>query len=138
MKQRPWKIHLTANGVPCSCCGKVEYPYIDGICDAHTEGLYKLYRHPEFQMILDYPTKQIGYILNTLADAVQRGERFTPRFIAGIFEDCLIQLAPIQLDDTPAFRVIIPDRHNIWPNDPKCEYPYNKQLLHLDQLQRSR
>lgn len=136
MNIMPWIIHLTANGVLCSCCGKIEYPYIDGICDAHTEGLFKQFHHPEFQMVVDLSAPTIGAILNTLGDAVQSGARFSPQYIDGIIADRLIRLDPINLNRIPAFRVIVQDEHNRWPDDPQCEYPYNQQLLSLNRLQR--
>ena len=26
-----WRLDLIRNGVPCACCGKIEYPYVNNI-----------------------------------------------------------------------------------------------------------
>mgnify|MGYP000283453875 CR=1 len=34
-----WNIIYVSNGHACDKCGRYEMPYIDYICDAHTDGL---------------------------------------------------------------------------------------------------
>ena len=53
-------IHYISNGVPCMCCGKIEYPYIPYICDAHTYGLTKYFSHQELQIVLDHCCREPG------------------------------------------------------------------------------
>ena len=62
-----WRLDLIRNGVPCACCGKIEYPYVNNICDCHSHGLIE--RHGakyEFQVVLEYPVSVIGFVLNEL------------------------------------------------------------------------
>ena len=67
-----WIIHLVANGA-CDECGKEEKGFLPYTCNAHTHGMEK-YGHPDFQVILSLPPREIGRILNTLGLRVQEGE----------------------------------------------------------------
>ena len=138
-KKPNWIIHSILNGTPCSCCGKIEYPFIDGIGDSHTHGMNK-YGHPEFQMVLsdvygNYPPEVIAYVLNTLGQSVRNGARYHPgSFVQGIFLDCPIRLDKRVEGGEELLRVVIPDRFNRWPEDMACEYPYNQQCKSLNEL----
>lgn len=59
-----WIIHLVANGA-CDECGKEEKGFLPYTCNAHTHGMEK-YDHPDFQVVLSLPPREIGRILNTL------------------------------------------------------------------------
>ena len=86
-----WIIHLVANGA-CDECGKEEKGFLPYTCNAHTHGMEK-YGHPDFQVILSLPPREIGRILNTLGLRVQEGERFQAgRYVSGIYADCDIRL----------------------------------------------
>ena len=79
-----WIIHLVANGA-CDECGKEEKGFLPYTCNAHTHGMEK-YDHPDFQVILSLPPREIGRILNTLGIRVQEGERFQAgRYVSGIY-----------------------------------------------------
>ena len=86
-----WIIHLVANGA-CDECGKEEKGFLPYTCNAHTHGMEK-YGHPDFQVVLSLPPREIGRILNTLGLRVQEGERFQAgRYVSGIYADCDIRL----------------------------------------------
>ena len=88
-----WIIHLVANGA-CDECGKEEKGFLPYTCNAHTHGMEK-YDHPDFQVILSLPPREIGRILNTLGLRVQEGERFQAgRYVSGIYADCDICALP--------------------------------------------
>ena len=110
-----WRLDLIRNGVPCACCGKIEYPYVNNICDCHSHGLIE--RHGakyEFQVVLEYP-------------------------VEGIFEDCQVRLDKFaDCDGRPILRVVIPDGYNRWPEDPACDPKYQLQRLPLVQLRNPR
>ena len=83
-----WVIHYVANGAVCEECGRVENGFINGFCNAHTHGMEK-YRHPDFQLVLDFEVREICRILNTFCCAVQNGSRFHDgQYVTGIYEDC--------------------------------------------------
>lgn len=134
-----WKIIYIANGYQCQICGKTEYPYIDHICDAHTVGLMETFGHPELQLIIDYGPNEIMRILNTIGIRIKNGERFKEGdMIKGIYEDCELRLDCI--DDgygiEPYLRVIIPDRNNLFPEEPGCNTLHSLQRYGLSQLER--
>ena len=52
-KPYPWMLHAVVNGMRCECCGEVEYPWRPGIFDVHTDGLDELYRHMNFQIVVE-------------------------------------------------------------------------------------
>lgn len=84
-----WIIHLVANGA-CDECGKEEKGFLPYTCNAHTHGMEK-YGHPDFQVVLSLPPREIGRILNTLGLRVQEGERFQAgRYVSGIYADCAV------------------------------------------------
>ena len=130
-----WIIHLVGNGMACAECGKVENPFIEDACNAHTHGMEK-YGHPDFQMVIHANPKDISYILNTLGMRVKNGERFKAGdMVSGIFLDCDVRLDEFQECDRKVLRVIIPDGKNRFPEDPACDYPYSFQTLPLEQLE---
>lgn len=136
-----WCLHLIRNGMPCAYCGKIEYPYVRNICDCHSHGLIE--RHGakyEFQVVLEYPIKTVGFVLNELGYRVRAGEVFRPGdLVEGIFEDCSVRLDKFaDCDGRPILRIIIPDGQNRWPEDPACDPKYQLQRLPLVQLRNSR
>ena len=60
-----WIIHLVMNGVRCAECGDVENSFMPFTCNCHTHGMEQ-YGHPNFQVVINYPDEEIGYILNSL------------------------------------------------------------------------
>ena len=136
MSKKPdWIIHLVCNGVPCEECGKVEDSFLPYACNAHTHGMSQ-YGHMDFQIVTQYPMKQIAYILNTLGARVRDGEHFAAGdMVAGIYEDCSVRLDEYEETGRKVLRVIIPDKHNRFPEDPDCMEPYTLQRLETDDLQ---
>lgn len=55
-----WRLDLIRNGVPCACCGKIEYPYVNNICDCHSHGLIvcKIRRLQQWKNPYEYPPKE--------------------------------------------------------------------------------
>ncbi len=136
-KNIDWVIHITHNGVKCADCGKEEDAFLQYLANVHTHGMEK-YGHRDFQLVLQISNPEIGWILNTLGQMVQAGHRFhNGEFVNGIFEDCPIRLKEFVENGRMVLRVIIPDKHNVFPEDPKCEAPYRFQLLSTDALFRA-
>ena len=128
-----WVIHLVANGV-CDDCGKTENGFLPFACNAHTHGM-KRYHHPDFQMVLRLPPREICRILNTLGLRVQAGEHFQARdMISGIYEDCDVRLEEFEETGRNVLRVIIPDKYNRFPEDDHCMEPYRLQTLETEDL----
>ena len=130
-----WVIHLVANGACCEQCGEMETGFKEYLCNAHTHGMAR-YDHPDFQMVLAAEPNEIGRILNSFGLMVQNGYKFKDgEYVAGIYEDCVVRLQKFQENDREVLRVIIPDRNNIFPEDPRCEEPYCHQLLPTSELE---
>ena len=128
-----WIIHLVANGA-CDECGKEETGFLPYACNAHTHGM-EMYGHLDFQIVLSLPPREIGRILNTLGLRVQDGERFYHgEYVSGIYADCDIRLAEFRETGRKVLRVIIPDRHYRFPEDPQCEEPYRLQSMGTEAL----
>ena len=127
-----WVIHYVANGAVCEKCGGVENGFINGFCNAHTHGMEK-YRHPDFQLVLDFGVSEICRILNTFGCAVQNGSRFHDgQYVTGIYENCAVLLRSFSECDRTVLRVIIPDKANRFPDERDCELPYAMQLMETD------
>ena len=125
MTKMDWIIHIVGNGIACQECGKIENPFPQYICNAHTHGMNR-YNHPDFQLVIHMSQENIGYVLNTLGQRVQSGEKFqSGDIVDGIFLDC-----PVRLD-----LLISPDGQNRFPEDPACDYPYSFQLLPTNDLE---
>ena len=134
MAEIDWIIHIVANGMRCQDCGKIENPFPQYICNAHTHGMAK-YGHQDFQLVIHMPPQEMGYVLNTLGLRVQAGERYqSGDLVDGIFEDCSIRLDEVEECGRKVLRVIIPDSQNRFPEDPECDYPYSFQLIPTDEL----
>ena len=104
------------------------YPYL---FNAHTHGMEK-YRHPDFQMVLNLPQEHICYLLNTMGMRVQGGENFHDGdMVSGIYEDCSIRLKKVRETGRDVLRLIIPDKHNRFPEDENCMEPYRHQELEM-------
>ena len=133
MTRPDWIIHYVANGAVCDHCGKIEGGFLDGFCNAHTHGMER-YHHPDFQMVLDCGPREICRILNRFGFAVRNGSQFhSGRLVAGIYEDCAVKLLEFTECDRTVLRVINPDRHNRFPEDPEGDLPYMMQLKETDE-----
>ena len=134
MKQKvDWIIHAVSN---CFCpeCGRTENSFIPGACNFHTHGLEK-YGHPDLQIVITYPPQEIARILNTIGLRIQAGEHFAAGdLIKGIYEDCDVRLDAFEESGRSILRVIIPDKYNRFPENPKCEQPYNLQAFPTEML----
>lgn len=128
-----WIIHYVANNVCCEC-GAVEKSFIPYACNAHTHGMEK-YGHPDFQLVLNYPIDEIGYILNTMGLRVQSGKHFKAgELIEEIYEDCPVRLDEAEEGGRIVLRVVIPDKYNRFPEDNQCMERYRIQMLPTDAL----
>lgn len=123
-----WVWHYLSNNVVCQICGKQEHRFPQYICDAHTHGM-NLYGHPEFQVVLDYGTQELGRLLNEMGRKVRDGQRFKHGDrVEGLYLDCDIELREMpDSQGVTVLRLIIPDRQNRWPEE--SEYPHNMQVL---------
>lgn len=131
-----WIIHLCANGVVCEECGEIEDGFIPYACNAHTHGMSR-YGHPDFQVVLAYPKKEIGRILNTFGIRVRNGAKFhAGDLVSGIYEDCNVRLDEFEETGRMVLRVIIPDSQNCFPENPNCNANYRVQLLETENLYR--
>ena len=88
------------------------------------------YQHPDFQVVLNFPPEHIAYLLNSMGLRVQKGEHFTAgTFVNGLYSDCPIRLDQFRETGRDVLRLIIPDRHNRFPEDAACEPKYKVQLF---------
>ena len=76
-------------------------------------------------------------ILNTFGLWVQAGRRFhNGELVEGIYLDCPVRLQEFEETGRTVFRVVIPDKHNRFPEDTNCEYPYTLQIFDTEFLSR--
>lgn len=118
-KEMDWIIHYIINDVGPG-----------GIINAHTHGMEK-YGHLDFQVVLPLPAKHICYLLNTIGKRVQSGEKYhSGNLVDGIYEDCPIRLQQFRETNRDVLRLIIPDKNNLFPENPDCQDKYKVQLNH--------
>lgn len=99
-----------------------------GMTNSHTHGMEQ-YGHPDFQVVLPFPTEHIGYLLNTMGLRVQMGERFKDGdLVQGLYEDCSVRVSEFIETGRTVLRLIIPDKHNRFPEDPECDDRYKIQI----------
>ena len=66
---------------------------------------------------------------------MQQGKRFSHgELVSGIYEDCDVRLEEFEETGRTVLRVIIPDKHNIFPDDIRCMYPYTLQSIPTNML----
>lgn len=129
-----WIIHLVMNGAVCEHCGRVTDEFVPYSCNAHTHGMEK-YDHMDFQLVLKLPVEEIARILNTMGLRVQRGERFKAGdMVSGIYADCEVRLDEFEECDRKVLRVVIPDKHNRFPEEHGCMDIYQLQSWETDDL----
>ena len=127
-----WIIHLVATEPVTSAGRRKRIPALYLQCAYSWHGEYG---HPDFQVILSLPPREIGRILNTLGLRVQEGERFQAgRYVSGIYADCDIRLDEFRETGRDVLRAVIPDRQNRFPEDPQCEEPYRLQSMDTEDL----
>lgn len=132
-KKIDWVIHLVANGT-CNECGRTEEGFLPYTCNAHTHGL-AAYGHMDLQLVLFYSSHEIARLLNTLGLRIQAGEHFEPgALVSGIYEDCDVRLDVFEESGRNVLRVIIPDRHGRFPENPQCAAPYRLQSMKTVEL----
>lgn len=139
LKTKPdWQIMLSRNGMECENCGAVSYEYIDGVAHATTYGLESAYQHPEFELVLNLPDNDIGYLLNLFGRLVREGIKFEDgMLIGGVFMDCDVRIEKIPKDNN-LLRIVIPDGRNRWPKDKHCDPSYAVQAKPMDELTRTK
>lgn len=54
--------------------------------------------------------------------------------VSGIFEDCDVRLDLFEETGRNVLRVIIPDSHGRFPEDPQCAEPYRLQRMKTEEL----
>lgn len=98
-----------------------------GMINIHTHGMEK-YDHMDFQLVFPAESQLVRHILDTLEARVQNGERFKPGdLVYGLFDDCCVRLDLVWETRRQVLRLIIPDAHNRFPEEPMCEAPYKYQ-----------
>ena len=118
----------------CEYFGETENGFLPGTCNFHTHGMEK-YSHLDFQMTLAYPPQELCRILNTMGLRVQTGERFkNGDMVSGIYEDCDVRLTEFEETGRKVLRIIVPDKHNRFPEDSECETPYQLQSLATEDI----
>ena len=129
-----WIVHYVSNNVCCDECGKREDSFLPCLCNAHTHGMKK-YNHLDFQIVLDLGAQEVCRILNELGRRVRAGHRFTAgEMIPGVYEDCDVRLDIAEETGREVYRVIIPDRNYLFPEDPLCCGIYPQQLVNTEDL----
>ena len=128
-----WVIHYCANGVKCDCCDKFVTNYLPMMCNMHTHGLEK-YRHPNFQIVLDFPMEISGRILNALGMSVKHGEVYKAGETVGFPDGLVVKLAEFQEEDRKVLRIWFPDKHGFYPDDLDCSEAMKIQMLATDKL----
>ena len=104
---------------------------IEFITNCHTHGM-ELYDHTDFQVVINLPKEEIGRLLNTLGVRVRNGERFKAGdMVKGLYLDCDVRLDSVIETGRCVLRLVIPDKHNRFPEDPQCMAPYKHQTLKL-------
>lgn len=104
------------------------FPYL---CNAHTHGMEE-YNHLNFQVVINFPAEHYCYLLNTIAMRVKNGELFQDGdMVSGLYTDCDIILKKVRETGRDVLRLIIPDKHNRFPEDPSCMAPYKYQELNM-------
>lgn len=127
-----WIIYLIANGT-CPECGN-NTAFLPYICNAYTDGMWR-YHHMEFQLVLNLPPQEIGYILNSLRQQVQAGKVFhAGDFVPDIYKDCSLRLDEYEIEGKKVLRVIIPDEHQRFPEDKNCSSIFMLQRLKTEML----
>ncbi len=133
-KKVDWIIHLVMNGAPCAECGKEEECFLPYTCNAHTHGMEN-YHHLNFQLVIEYSQEEIMRILNTLGCMVRDGRKFQDgELVEKIYEDCKIRLDKRIEEGEEFFRVVVPDKNNLFPEDKNCGYPYSMQTSNVEDL----
>lgn len=89
----------------------------------------------EFQLVLNLPPQEIGYILNSLGQQVQAGKVFhAGDFVPDIYKDCSLRLDEYEIEGKKVLRVIIPDEHQRFPEDKNCSSIFMLQCLKTEML----
>jgi len=105
-----------------------------GTVNSHTHGMEK-YGHPDFQLVLNVKPEEIGRLLNTMGQRVQKGEKFkSGDMVKGLFLDCDVRLDLVFETGRGVLRLIIPDADNIFPEDPNCMEPYKYQTYPMFEI----
>lgn len=109
--------------------------FLEHTCNAHTHGLWEKYNHLDFQLVLNFPDKDISAILNTFGLRVQAGEKFHDgQMVSGIFSDCDVRLEMCEETERIVLRIVVPDGKNRFPEDEGCDLPYALQDLETYEL----
>lgn len=116
--------------------GKEETGFLSYTCNAHTHGMER-YGHPDFQIVLSLPPREIGEDPQYIGTPRSRRRTLLPwKICFRHYADCDIRLDEFRETGRKVLRVIIPDRHYRFPEDPQCEEPYRLQSMDTEALHR--
>lgn len=134
-----WMIHAIRNGVPCTDCGKVHYPFLPGMADYHTDGL-KAYGQMELQLVLDFEPQTAAMVLNTLGlQVVEHGRRFCDGDSCDDIFPSTVKFQAIKDEDgITMLRVIVADPNGRFPSDADCQEYFCAQDKPLSMLRNSK
>ena len=129
-----WIIHYVQNH-DCDICGMHDPNPIgfDAFANIHTHGLDK-HGHKEICIPLDLGMQLAGTILNNCGKRICSGEKFVPGF-----DDSVIRNLPVlfyEFENSNILYMIMPDQNGKFPDDEGCEFPYNKQLIYAEVIEK--
>ncbi len=132
-----WMIHYVQEH-DCECCGKHnENPIgFTGFANIHTHGLDK-YNHKELCIPFDIGFKLAGTILNNCGLRIKLEHQ---EFVPGK-NDSVIRNLPVlfhEFKNSDTLYMIMPDPNGKFPDDEDCEFPYNKQLLYAEIIEKDK
>ncbi|MFQ6794470.1 MAG: hypothetical protein ACLRT4_17070 [Thomasclavelia sp.] len=111
--------------------------YINGTCNAYTEGLEKYYGHPDIQIVLWFSDDErfFPYFFGEFISRIAIGEVFEDGKIikSKIISNDLRVESHIQ-DGKKYMRIVIADKNGKFPEDDDCDSLYKLQAFELNDL----
>lgn len=103
------------------------------LANIHTHGLPETMGHADLQLVLPLPQQEAARVLHTIVDEIRSGRKFkVGDLFDKVYTDCDVAFRETKESGRPVLRVIIPDMHNRWPDDPLCADVYNRQYEEIN------
>ncbi|MFS0782202.1 DUF4262 domain-containing protein [Bacillus sp. 1P06AnD] len=92
-----------------------------------TRGLKENLNHDDIQIVLSIGEDMAQLILNTIIDNIKEGYKYREGLWNNVIEDQVIEFKKVRDQDRSILRLVFPDSNGLFPEDEKCEAPFNEQ-----------
>lgn len=107
-------------------------PLENAMVNIHTHGLAENLHHVDLQIVLPIEEEMAQILLTSVIENIKNGYTYYEGLYNNVIEELNVEFKQFTESGRDVLRLILPDNNGIFPDNEKCESPYNKQLVVLE------